>query len=50
VQTFGKWVYVDELTAGAQKKLAKTAALLAREEGLEAHARAAEARKKSKRK
>ena len=45
VQTFGKWMYVDEITGEAQGKLAKVAALLARMEGLEAHARAAEARK-----
>ncbi|MCX6769305.1 MAG: histidinol dehydrogenase [Candidatus Micrarchaeota archaeon] len=45
VQTFGKWMYVEELGAKAQEKLAKTAALLARMEGLEAHARASEIRK-----
>ncbi|MFA6328252.1 MAG: histidinol dehydrogenase [Candidatus Micrarchaeia archaeon] len=44
VQTFGKWMYVEMLGKAAQKRLAKTAALLARMEGLEAHARAAEAR------
>ena len=46
VQTFGKWMYVDMLNKNAQKELAKTTALLARMEGLEAHARAAEARGK----
>ncbi len=45
VQTFGKWVYVDEISAAAQARLSKKTALLARMEGLEAHARAAEARK-----
>ena len=44
VQTFGKWMYVDELGSAAQGKLAERTALLARMEGLEAHARAAEAR------
>ena len=44
VQTFGKWMYVERLEKAAQARLAKTAALLARMEGLEAHARAAEAR------
>ncbi|MFA6907612.1 MAG: histidinol dehydrogenase [Candidatus Micrarchaeia archaeon] len=44
VQTFGKWVYVDMLGNAAQKRLAKATALLARMEGLEAHARAAEKR------
>ncbi|MCX6771896.1 MAG: histidinol dehydrogenase [Candidatus Micrarchaeota archaeon] len=44
VQTFGKWMYVERLEKAAQKRLAGTAALLARMEGLEAHARAAEAR------
>ena len=44
VQTFGKWVYVDEIFETAQKKLARQTALLARMEGLEAHARAAEKR------
>jgi len=44
VQTFGKLVYVDELTGAAQRKLAAVSARLARMEGLEAHARAAEAR------
>jgi len=46
VQTFGKWMYVEKLEETAQKRLAKTAARLARMEGLEAHARAAEAREK----
>jgi len=45
VQTFGKWMYVESMRADAQKRLAKAAALLARMEGLEAHARAAEIRK-----
>jgi histidinol dehydrogenase len=44
VQAFGKWMYIEELDGGAQGNLAKTAALLARMEGLEAHARAAEKR------
>jgi len=44
VQTFGKWMYVEKLEESAQKRLAKPAALLARMEGLEAHARAAEKR------
>ena len=44
VQTFGKWMYVERLEESAQKRLAKTAARLARMEGLEAHARAAETR------
>ena len=46
VQTFGKWMYVDELTGKAQGRMAKVTALLARMEGLEAHARAAEKRGK----
>jgi len=44
VQTFGKWMYAEMLEKAAQKRLAKAAALLARMEGLEAHARAAELR------
>jgi histidinol dehydrogenase len=44
VQTFGKWMYVESLGLDAQNRLSKTAALLARMEGLEAHARAAEKR------
>jgi histidinol dehydrogenase len=48
VQTFGKWVYIDELDAAAQARLSKATALLARQEGLEAHARAAEIRKLQK--
>ncbi len=44
VQAFGKWMYVESLSGAAQKRLAKTSALLARMEGLEAHAKAAEAR------
>ncbi|MDO8339184.1 MAG: histidinol dehydrogenase [Candidatus Burarchaeum sp.] len=44
VQTFGKWMYVESLSAGAQQRLACVSALLARIEGLEAHARAAEKR------
>jgi histidinol dehydrogenase len=44
VQSFGKWMYAERLSVSAQKRLAKDAALLARMEGLEAHARAAEAR------
>ena len=44
VQTFGKWMYVEKLEGAAQKRLAKATALLARMEGLEAHARAAETR------
>ena len=46
LQTFGKWMYVDLLVSAAQEKLAKRTALLARMEGLEAHARAAEIRGK----
>ena len=46
VQTFGKWMYVDEMTQSAQEALAGKTALLARMEGLEAHARAAEKRAK----
>lgn len=46
VQTFGKWVYVEGMSGNAQAQLAKKTALLARMEGLEAHARAAEQRKK----
>ncbi|MFA6489868.1 MAG: histidinol dehydrogenase [Candidatus Micrarchaeia archaeon] len=49
VQTFGKWVYVDEISEAEQVRLAKKTALLARMEGLEAHARAAEQRSKEKR-
>lgn len=44
VQSFGKWMYVDELCAGSQSRLAGISSTLARMEGLEAHARAAEAR------
>lgn len=44
VQTFGKWMYVDRIGKQAQEKLAKKTALLARMEGLEAHARAAQIR------
>ncbi len=44
VQTFGKWMYAESLSAGAQQRLAGVSALLARMEGLEAHARAAEKR------
>ncbi len=47
VQTFGKWQYVEMLNAKAQDRLAKTCARLARMEGLEAHARAAEKRAKN---
>lgn len=46
LQTFGKWMYVEEIGKKSQRKLAKKAALLARIEGMEAHARAAEARDK----
>ena len=46
VQTFGKWMYVDGITVKAQETLAKKTALLARMEGLEAHAKAAEIRNK----
>ena len=49
VQTFGKWVYVECISGKAQAQLAKKTALLARMEGLEAHARAAEQRKEPKR-
>ncbi len=49
VQTFGKWQYVEMLNGKAQSKLAKTCAQLARMEGLEAHARAAEIRERVKR-
>jgi len=48
LQAFGKWVYIDEIGAKAQGKLAKKTALLARMEGLEAHARAAEARQEKR--
>ena len=48
VQTFGKWIYVDEISGEAQRQLAEKTALLARMEGLEAHARAAEARGKTR--
>ncbi len=46
LQTFGKWMYVEEIGREPQRKLARKAALLARIEGMEAHARAAEARDK----
>lgn len=49
VQTFGKWIYVDEISGAEQARLAKKTALLARMEWLEAHARAAEQRSKEKR-
>ena len=45
VQTFGKWMYEETLSRKAQAKLSDACALLARMEGLEAHARAAEIRK-----
>ena len=45
VQTFGKWMYEETLTGKAQAKLSDACARLARMEGLEAHARAAELRK-----
>jgi len=44
VQTFGKWMYTETLKEAAQGRLAKATALLARMEGLEAHARASEKR------
>ena len=44
VQTFGKWMYTETLEETAQGRLAKATALLARMEGLEAHARASEKR------
>jgi len=44
VQTFGKWMYTETLKETAQGRLAKATALLARMEGLEAHARASEKR------
>ena len=44
LQTFGKWMYVEGMGEKSQRQLAKKAALLARIEGMEAHARAAEAR------
>jgi histidinol dehydrogenase len=37
-------MYCEQLTSKAQRELAATCALLARMEGLEAHARAAEIR------
>ena len=49
VQTFGKWMYEETLAEKAQEKLSDACALLARMEGLEAHARAAEIRKKKER-
>lgn len=44
VDDFGKWIQVQQLTAGGLRELAETVTTLARWEGLEAHARAVEIR------